>query len=64
MTTTSAIDRIHSSSSVYAGRPGTWGGQRAANLLIAQADLVIAVGAQLDLQMLRWSLGVSIQIVY
>lgn len=49
-TTTSAIDRIHSGSPVFAGRPGTWGGQRAANLIIAQADLVIAVGAQLDLQ--------------
>ena len=50
MTTTSAIDRIPSDSPINAGRPGTWGGQRSANLLIAQADVVIAIGAQLDLQ--------------
>lgn len=50
MTTTSAIDRIPSRSPIAAGRPGTWGGQRSANLLLAQADLVVAFGAQLDLQ--------------
>jgi acetolactate synthase-1/2/3 large subunit len=49
-TTTSAIDRISSRSPVFAGRPGTWGGQRAANLVMAQADVVLALGAQLDLQ--------------
>lgn len=49
-TTTSAIDRIYSNSPVFAGRPGTWGGQRSANLLMAQSDLVLAFGAQLDLQ--------------
>lgn len=50
MTTTSAIDRVPSRSPIAAGRPGTWGGQRSANLLVAQADLVVALGAQLDLQ--------------
>ena len=50
MTTTSAIDRVPSASPIAAGRPGTWGGQRSANLLLAQADLVLVVGAQLDLQ--------------
>jgi acetolactate synthase-1/2/3 large subunit len=50
MTTTSAIDRVPSASPIAAGRPGTWGGQRSANLLIAQADLIVALGAQLDLQ--------------
>jgi acetolactate synthase-1/2/3 large subunit len=50
MTTTSAIDRIPSASPIAAGRPGTWGGQRSANLLVAQADLVVALGARLDLQ--------------
>ena len=50
LTTTSALDRIPESSSIYAGRTGTWGGQRAANLLLAQADVVVAIGAQLDLQ--------------
>lgn len=49
-TTTSAIDRIPTASKIFAGRPGTWGGQRAANLVLAQADVVIALGAQLDLQ--------------
>lgn len=49
-TTTSAIDRVPSRSRVFAGRPGTWGGQRAGNLILAQADFVLALGAQLDLQ--------------
>jgi len=49
-TTTSAIDRVHTNSPIFAGRPGTWGGQRAANLLLAQADVILAFGAQLDLQ--------------
>ncbi len=49
-TTTSAIDRIPSSSPVHAGRPSSWGGQRSANLLVAQADVIVAIGAQLDLQ--------------
>lgn len=50
MTTTSAIDRIPSDSPLNAGRTGTWGGQRSANLVVAQADVIIALGAQLDLQ--------------
>jgi acetolactate synthase-1/2/3 large subunit len=49
-TTTSAIDRVPTSSAIFAGRPGTWGGQRAGNLIVAQADVIIALGAQLDLQ--------------
>lgn len=49
-TTTSAIDRIPTRSPVFAGRPGTWGGQRAGNLVVAQADVVLVLGAQLDLQ--------------
>lgn len=49
-TTTSAIDRVPTDSQVFAGRPGTWGGQRAGNLVIAQADVILAIGAQLDLQ--------------
>jgi len=39
-----------SGSAIAAGRPGTWGGQRSANLVVAQADVIIALGAQLDLQ--------------
>jgi acetolactate synthase-1/2/3 large subunit len=49
-TTTNAIDRVPSDSGFFAGRPGTWGGQRAANLVLAQADVILALGAQLDLQ--------------
>lgn len=49
-TTTSAIDRIPTASRIFAGRPGTWGGQRWANLVLAQADVVLVLGAQLDLQ--------------
>jgi acetolactate synthase-1/2/3 large subunit len=49
-TTTSAIDRVPTSSPVFAGRPGTWGGQRAGNLVLAQADVILAFGVQLDFQ--------------
>ena len=49
-TTTSALDRVPSDSAIFAGRPGTWGGQRASNLVLAQADVIIVFGAQLDLQ--------------
>jgi acetolactate synthase-1/2/3 large subunit len=49
-TTTSAIDRVCTNSPIFAGRPGTWGGQRAANLLLAQSDVILVLGAQLDLQ--------------
>lgn len=57
MTTTSAIDRIPSGSFINAGRPGTWGGQRSANLLVAQADVIVAFGAQLDLQQTGFDWG-------
>lgn len=50
LTTTSAIDRLPTDLAVNCGRVGTWGGQRAANMILAQADVVIACGAQLDLQ--------------
>jgi acetolactate synthase-1/2/3 large subunit len=49
-TTTSAIDRVPSAAPISAGRPSTWGGQRAANLIVAQADVIVVLGAQLDLQ--------------
>jgi acetolactate synthase-1/2/3 large subunit len=49
MTTWNGTDRIDSSSNIYVGRPNTWG-QRAANLLTAQSDLIIAVGTRLGLQ--------------
>nr|WP_277988771.1 thiamine pyrophosphate-dependent enzyme [Ramlibacter ginsenosidimutans] len=56
-TTTSAIDRVPTASPVFAGRPGTWGGQRAANLVLAQADVILAFGAQLDLQQTGFNYG-------
>lgn len=48
MTTWNAFDRISSDNSLYWGRPHTWG-QRSANVLIQQSDLVIAIGARLTL---------------
>jgi acetolactate synthase-1/2/3 large subunit len=49
MTTWNGADRVPSEHPLYAGRPNTWG-QRAANILIQQADLVLAVGTRLGLQ--------------
>ena len=49
MTTWNGMDRLGSNDQNYLGRPNTWG-QRAPNLLMAQADLIIAVGTRLGLQ--------------
>ena len=49
MTTWNGADRVPTEHPLYSGRPNTWG-QRAANILIQQADLVIAVGTRLGLQ--------------
>lgn len=49
MTTWNASDRVDATHPSYLGRPNTWG-QRAANLLVAQADLIIAVGTRLGMQ--------------
>jgi acetolactate synthase-1/2/3 large subunit len=49
MTTWNAADRIDAAHPSYLGRPNTWG-QRSANLLVAQADLIIAVGTRLGMQ--------------
>jgi acetolactate synthase-1/2/3 large subunit len=49
MTTWNGADRVPTEHPLYAGRPNTWG-QRAANILIQQADLVIAIGTRLGLQ--------------
>jgi len=48
-TTWNGIDRIGAAEAVYVGRPNTWG-QRFANVLIQQADLVVALGTRLGLQ--------------
>ena len=49
MTTWNAADRVDSRNANYFGRPNTWG-QRSANLLLAQADVIIALGTRLGLQ--------------
>jgi acetolactate synthase-1/2/3 large subunit len=49
MTTWNGADRIGSDDLVFAGRPNTWG-QRAANVLLQQADLLVALGTRLGLQ--------------
>jgi acetolactate synthase I/II/III large subunit len=48
-TTWNAADRISSDQDNYVGRPNTWG-QRSANLIIQQSDLLIAVGTRLGMQ--------------
>jgi acetolactate synthase-1/2/3 large subunit len=49
MTTWNGTDRLGADDVVYAGRPNTWG-QRAANVLLQQADFVLALGTRLGLQ--------------
>jgi acetolactate synthase-1/2/3 large subunit len=49
MTTWNGADRIGCDHPLYFGRPNTWG-QRYANLLLQQADLVVALGTRLGLQ--------------
>ena len=49
MTTWNGADRYPSDQTNYAGRPNTWG-QRSSNIILQQADLVLAVGSRLGLQ--------------
>lgn len=49
LTTWNAADRISFDQHNYMGRPNTWG-QRSANLVMQQADLLIAVGTRLGMQ--------------
>jgi acetolactate synthase I/II/III large subunit len=49
MTTWNGADRIPADHPNYFGRPNTWG-QRYANVLIQQADLIVAFGTRLGLQ--------------
>ena len=48
-TTWNGADRIASNHPVFVGRPNTWG-QRSANLVLQQADLLIALGTRLGMQ--------------
>ncbi len=49
MTTYNGADRVDGDAPNYLGRPNTWG-QRSSNILIQQADLIIAVGTRLGMQ--------------
>lgn len=49
MTTWNGADRLGTDDPVFMGRPNTWG-QRSANVLLQQADAVIALGTRLGLQ--------------
>ncbi len=49
MTTWNGFDRIPAEHPYYFGRPNTWG-QRSANILMQQADVLVALGARLGLQ--------------
>jgi acetolactate synthase-1/2/3 large subunit len=49
VTTWNAADRIPSDQINYMGRPNTWG-QRSANLVMQQSDLLIAIGTRLGMQ--------------
>jgi len=49
MTTYNGADRVSSDERLFLGRPNTWG-MRSANVLLQQADLVIALGTRLGLQ--------------
>ncbi len=49
MTTWNGADRLGADDPVFAGRPNTWG-QRSANVLIQQCDVLIALGTRLGLQ--------------
>lgn len=49
VTTWNAADRVPSDQVNYMGRPNTWG-QRSANLVMQQSDLLIAIGTRLGMQ--------------
>lgn len=49
MTTWNGADRVGAENDYYFGRPNTWG-QRYANVLLQQADLIVAFGTRLGIQ--------------
>ena len=49
MVTWNAADRVPADHPCYFGRPNTWG-QRYSNILLQQADLLVALGTRLSLQ--------------
>jgi acetolactate synthase-1/2/3 large subunit len=56
MTTWNGMDRVDARSRNYGGRPNQWG-QRFANILIQQADVLVALGTRLGMQQtgFNWS---------
>lgn len=66
MTTWNGFDRVSDEHPMFAGRPNTWG-QRAANILLAQADLIVVLGSRLGIQQTgfnwqEWGPGRVIQV--
>ena len=55
-TTWNGADRIASDHPVFVGRPNTWG-QRSANLVLQQADLLVALGTRLGMQQTGFNWG-------
>lgn len=49
MSTWNGMDRVPADHPLYFGRPNTWG-QRYANILLQQTDLLVALGTRLSLQ--------------
>ncbi len=49
MATWNGLDRVDARDGNYAGAPNTWG-QRSANVLLQQADVLVALGSRLGLQ--------------
>jgi acetolactate synthase-1/2/3 large subunit len=49
MATWNGLDRVDARDPNYAGAPNTWG-QRSANVLLQQADVLVALGSRLGLQ--------------
>ena len=49
MATWNGLDRVDARDPNYAGAPNTWG-QRSANVLLQQADVLVAIGSRLGLQ--------------
>lgn len=49
MLTWNAMDRLGADHALYFGRPNTWG-QRYSNILMQQADVLVALGTRLSLQ--------------
>ena len=66
MTTWNGFDRVSDDHPCFVGRPNTWG-QRSANILLAQSDLIVVLGSRLGIQQTgfnwqSWSSGRVIQI--